>query len=229
MGGYGAAACELGVGMHSAHRVCKAVACRACSHVVGMQSSSGTASGSNGEVLLAVFDAPFLVCSCNGMLESGGVGGVAGYGNINLLKSHDCNALVDIVGAVAANLALLTVGESFLIDDVELIGVFVVLGLNVSEAVNTRYDVCRILAETVEDNAKGLCSDLVSLLGNADSTFGCSKAFVTGKESEAFGFFTKELSTQIAVTETDFSLVGNGTGNTEGLKPEPERFGSFCC
>ena len=42
--------------MDAAQRVGQAIACGACSHVIGVQGTTGAAAGSNGEVLLAVLD-----------------------------------------------------------------------------------------------------------------------------------------------------------------------------
>ena len=75
-----------------------------------MEGTSGTAAGCNGEVLHAVLNAPLLVGACNGMLEAGRVGGVAGDGNADLLKLHDGNALGNVVRAVALNGCARTLG-----------------------------------------------------------------------------------------------------------------------
>ena len=59
--------------MHAAQRVGQAVACGACSHVIGVQGTAGAAAGSDGEVLLAVLDSPLLVGAGNQMLEADGL------------------------------------------------------------------------------------------------------------------------------------------------------------
>ena len=46
VGGDGGGTCELSVTMHTAHGVGHAVGSGACSHVVGMQGTAGTAAGS---------------------------------------------------------------------------------------------------------------------------------------------------------------------------------------
>ena len=86
MSGNGGRACELSVGVHSAHRVGHTVGSGACCHIVGVKGTSRTAVRCNGEVLNAVFNAQLLVSACNGVLESCGVGGVSGDGNANVLK-----------------------------------------------------------------------------------------------------------------------------------------------
>ena len=83
--------------MHTTQRVGQAVACGACSHVIGMQGTARAAAGSDREVLLAVLDGPLLVGAGNQMLEADGVGGVAGDGALHVLLLHDGNAFHNIV------------------------------------------------------------------------------------------------------------------------------------
>ena len=70
-------ACELSVAVHSSESICHTVGSGACCHVIGMECTSCTAARSNREVLNTVFSTPLLVCTCNGMLESCGVGGLS--------------------------------------------------------------------------------------------------------------------------------------------------------
>ena len=44
----------------------------------------------------------------------------------------------------------------------------------------------------------------------------------TGQEAEAFRFVGKEHLTEISVTETDFAVFRNGTGDAEGLKSDTD-------
>ena len=81
----GGGACELGVGVHAAHGVGHAVGSGTGSHIVGMEGTTRAAAGGDGEVLLALLDAFLLIGTGNGMLEAGGVGGVAGD---NQRKAH---------------------------------------------------------------------------------------------------------------------------------------------
>ena len=41
---------------------------------------------------------------------------------------------------------------------------------------------------------------------------------MTGKEAEALGFLGKEHLAEVAVAETNLTVVGNGAGNAEGLE-----------
>ena len=159
--GYGRGACELSVRMHAAHGVGHTIGSGTCSHVIGMQGSACAAARSNGEVLLALLGAFLLVGSRNGMLESGRVGGVTGDGNVNTLLVHDCNAFADVVSAVAANVGALTIGVGDFLDDGQLACKVVKLSLNIGEAVDSGDDLSGVLAETVEDNAERLLTNLV--------------------------------------------------------------------
>ncbi len=157
MCGHRRGACELSIAVHAAQRVGQAVACGACSHVIGMQSTAGTAAGSYGEVLLAVLDGPLLVGAGNQMLEADGVGGVTGDGALHVLHLHDGNAFHNVVSTVALDGCALTLGEGDLLDDSQGLGGDVVLSLNIGEAVDTRNDVSCVLAQAVQDDAQGSC------------------------------------------------------------------------
>ena len=137
-----------------------------------MKGSSRAAARSNGEVFLAVFGRPFLVSACNDMLESCRVGRVSRDGNVNSFKFHDRNAFVRVVRAVAAYLCSFTVGVSLLFYDLDFIGIIVVLGLNVSEAVDSRDDISRVFAETVKDDSEGLFANFVRASCYSDSALG---------------------------------------------------------
>src|SRR5699024_904312 len=105
-------------------------------------------TGSNGEVLLALLNALFLVSAGNGMLETGRVGGVTGDGDIHALVVHDCNAFADVVSAVATDIGALAFGVADLTHDVELAGGIVKLGLHIGEAVDSGDDLCSVFAQT---------------------------------------------------------------------------------
>ena len=70
---------KLRVGVHAAHGIGHAVGGGTCRHVVRVQRAPRAAAGGDGEVLLALLDALFLISAGNGVLEAGGVGGVAGW------------------------------------------------------------------------------------------------------------------------------------------------------
>lgn len=86
--------------------------------------------------------------------------------------------------------------------------------------------ISRVFAETVKNNAQGLNSYLICVKSNFNSALSRCEGFVTCQEAEALGFFRKEHFTEVAVTETDLAVFGNGAGNTEGLKTDTDICGS---
>ena len=221
--------CKLSVAVHSAHCIRHTVAGRTCCHIVGMKCSACTAAGSNGEILLAVFYAPFLVCAGNGMLETSRVCGVTCDGNADILKLHYSNTLGNIVCAIAFYSRAGTLGISCFGNNLYGFRIGVKLGLYISEAVDSRNDESGILAETVEYNAQGLYTNLVCIEGYLDSAFCCGKGFMTCEEAEAFRLLGKKHLAEITVTETDLAVFRNGTGNTESLESDTDSGGSISC
>ena len=94
----------MGVRVHTAHGIGHSVGSRTSRHIVGMEGTACAAAGSDGEVFLSFLHALLLIGACHRMLETGGVGGVSGDGNVNALFPHDGNALGHVVGAVAVYL-----------------------------------------------------------------------------------------------------------------------------
>ena len=114
-----------------------------------MEGTACAAAGGYGEVFLSFLHALLLIGACHRMLETGGVGGVSGDGNVNALFPHDGNALADIVGAVAVYLGAESVGVGLSPELLHLAGVVVHLSLHIGEAVDSGNDLRRVLAETV--------------------------------------------------------------------------------
>ena len=122
--------------MHSSHRVGHAVGRGTCRHIVGVQSSARAAAGSHGEISFAVVDSPFFVGACNGVLESGGVGGISRDGNVHAFMLHNRNAFPYVVRAVATYFCLFAVGVSDGVYNLKLAREIVVFGLDVGKAVD---------------------------------------------------------------------------------------------
>ena len=171
--GNGGRACELRVAMHSSHGVCHTVAGGTCSHVIGVESSTCTATGCNGEVAYAVLLAPLLIGTCNGMLESGGVGGVTGDRNADMLLLHDSNTLGNVVGAVALNVGSGALGEGLLLENGDRLGVGIEGGLYVGKTVDSGNDHSGILAKTIQNYAQGLYANLICIQRDLDRTLCC--------------------------------------------------------
>ena len=173
--GHGGGTGELGVGVHTAHGVGHAVGGGAGGHVVRVQGAARAAAGGDGEVLLALLDALFLVSAGDRVLEAGRVGGVAGDGHVHALVVHDGHALADVVRTVAADGGALALGVGDLAHDGQLAGVIIKLGLDIGEAVDAADDLGGVLAETVEDDAQRLLAGLVCVADDADRAFGGGK------------------------------------------------------
>ena len=152
------------------------------------------------------------------MLEADGVGGVAGDGALDVLLLHDGNALHDVVGAVALDSCALALGEGDLLDDGQGLRGDVVLGLHIGEAVDTGDDVSGVLAQAVQDDAQRSLADLVCGAGDADSTLSSGEGLVACQESEAGGVLAQQTSAQVAVTQTDLTLLSNRAGDGESFQ-----------
>ena len=161
------------------------------------------------------------------MLEAGGVGGVAGDGDVHLLVVHDGHALADVVGAVAADSSALAVGVGDLTDDVQLAGAVVELGLDVGEAVDAGDDLGGVLAQAVQDDAQGLGAGLVGVADDADGALGGGEGLVAGQEGEALGLVPQQHGGQVAVAQADLAVVGDGAGNAEGLQADADGLGGL--
>ena len=226
--GNGGRACKLCVGVHTSHSIGHAVAGGTCCHVIGMKRSARAAARCNGEVFNTVFIAPFLVGACDGVLEAGGVGGVAGDGDVDALMVHDGNALADIVAAVAADVCTLALGVADLADDLQLAGIVIELGLDIGEAVDTGDDLSGVLAETVEDDAQRLLAGLVGVLDDTDGALCGGEGLVAGEEGEALGVVVEEHCGQIAVADTDLAVICDGAVKAEALEADTDHLCGLC-
>ena len=182
-----------------------------------MQGAAGTATGSDGEVLLASLEALLLVGARGGVLEACGVGGVTGDGDVDVLVPHDGNALADVVAAVAVNGGAGTIGVGDGLDNLELARVVIELGLHIGEAVDAGDDLGGVLAQAVEDNAQRLLASLVGVQSQLDGALCGSEGLVASQEGEALGVLGKQHCAQVAVAQTDLAVLGDGARNGEGL------------
>ncbi len=222
MSGNGGGTCELCIGVHTTHGVGHTVRGRTSCHVIGVEGTACAAAGCYGEVANTVFLAPLLVGTCNGVLESGGVGGVTGDGNAYVLKLHDSNALGNVVGAIALNVSAGTLGECLLFENGNSLGVRIKCSLYIGKAVDAGDDVCCILAQTVEDNAQGLGANLVCIERDLNSTLCSCKGLVTCQEAEALGLLGEEHLAQVAVAKTNLAVFSNRAGNAEALQTDTD-------
>ena len=215
---------ELGVAVHTAHGVGQTVRSGTSGHVVRMQGTASAAAGSNGEVLLAILTGPFLIGTGYQVLEAGGVGGVTGDGYVHAFLLHDGYAFQNVVGAIALNSGSFPIGESSLFHNVQLIVEEVIFGLYIGKAIDSGNNISGVFAQAVEDDAQRLFAGTVSGAGDTDRAFCGGEGFMTGQESETFGFVSQQHGAQVAVTQTNFSLFCNRTGDTESFQTDTDRF-----
>ncbi len=152
------------------------------------------------------------------MLETGRVGGIAGDRDIHPFEMVNGHALPDIVGPEAADLRAFTAGVGGLGDHMQFAGGVVEPGLDIGEAVDPRNDLGGILAQAVEDDPERRLPHPVGRAGDADRPFGGGERFVAGQEGEALGLFLQQPGGQVAVAEADLAVVGDRTGDAEGLQ-----------
>src|SRR5699024_7219487 len=215
---YGGGSCKLSVRMHTSKCIGHTIGSGTSCHVVRMKGTSCTAAGSNGEVFLAFLVAFLLVGTCNGMLETCGVGGVTGDGNVNALFPHDGNAFLNAVRAVAVNLRAESFGVCLAEYFFYFVGVGIVLCLNICKSVDTGNDLCGVFAKSVQDNAERFLTNLVRLLSDTDSALCRCKGLMACQEAEALCLFFQKHLTQVAVSKAYFTGISNGSRNTESLK-----------
>ena len=187
-----------------------------------MQGTARSSARCDGEVLHAVLNAPLLVCAGNGMLESGGVGGVTGNRNADVLQLHDRNALGNVVRTVALDCRAGTVRERLGLHDLDRLGVGVELGLAVGETVDAGDDVSRILAKTVQNHAQGLLAHLVRVQCDLDRALCRRKGLVSREEAEALGLLGEKHFAEVAVSQTDLAVLRNRAGNAEALQTDTD-------
>ena len=219
---------ELSVAVHTAHGVGHTIRSRTCSHVVGVQRTARTTTGSNREVRLAGGNALLLICTGNGVLETCRVGGVTGDGDIHVLVPQDSDALADIVSAIALNLQTSrVVAIRNLLDNVELAGVVVELCLDVCEAIDTADDLCGIFAQTVQDHAQRFFTYFVCHLSNLDGTLSGSERLVASQEGEALCLFAEQTCCQITMSQTYLTVVSHTSGDAESLQSDTDGLGAL--
>ena len=194
-----------------------------------MKCTSGSSARCYGEVLLTSLEAFLLVGACNRVLESGRVGRVTGDGNVYVLLPHDGYALWNRVCAIAVNLCSRAIGISDALCLGYGVGIWIILGLNEGEAVDSGDDLCSVLAEAVQDNTKRLHTNLVCVVCDTDRTLSGCEGLVAGEEAEALCLLGKEHLAQVTMAETYLTVVCYGTRDAEGLKSLTDCCSSVSC
>ena len=83
----------------------------------------------------------------------------------------------------------------------------------------------RIVAFGDNGNDEGLFAGAVGCFGNADSAFCGGKGFVACQEGKALGLIPEQHSAQVAVAQTDVSLLGYGAGDAERFQTDTDGLG----
>ena len=153
------------------------------------------------------------------MLETGRVGGVTGDGNVNVLFPHDSNALTNVVSAVAVYFCTGAIGVSLAEYLFQLAGVVIILCLNIGETVDTGDDLSSVFSKTVQDNAERFLT-YTCLLSSAIpiAPSAAAKDSWPARNAEALGILFQKHFTKVTMSKTYFTLVSNGTRDTESLK-----------
>ena len=157
------------------------------------------------------------------MLEARGVGGVARNGDADLLELHDGNAFGNVVHAVALDLGAGAVRIRHFLGDGDRLGIGIEHRFDIGESVDTRDDERRVLAEPVQDDAQGIFTDFIRVHGDGDRTFRSRKGLMSREEAEAIRLLGKEHLAEVAVSETDLSVLGDRTGDAERLQTDADR------
>ena len=135
--------------MHSSHRIRHTIGSRACRHVIRMQRTACSTAGSNGEIFLALLDTFLLISTCNGMLESGRVGGVTGNRYIHAFLMHDRNTFGYIIRAVAVNLRTKACAVGFAENLFHFSCIIIHLGLDISKSIDSGNNLSGVFSKSV--------------------------------------------------------------------------------
>ena len=222
----GARTCELCIAVHTTQRIRHTIRSRTCSHVIRVQGTTCSTTGSNREVRFAGEDTLFLIRTCYRVLEARRVGRVTGDRNIHVLVPEDSYTLTNIVCAVAVHFRTRTVRIRFATNLFQLTGKVVELGLYIGETVNTADDHSGVFAQTVQDAAERVLTNLVRHLSNLDSALSSSERLVACQESKALGLLAQQTSCQVTVTDTYLTVVSYRTRDTECLQTDTDSLGS---
>ena len=158
------------------------------------------------------------------MLETGRIGGVTGDGDVHTLPVHDGNAFADIVSAVAQNERPLTLGVCSPAQLFQLASEIIEEGFHIGEPIDPGDNLRRVLAQSVQDNPKGLFANFVGGFGNADGTLRGGKGFMTSQECKTFRLVAQKHSAKISVAKPNFAVICNRAGDTEGLESFADGF-----
>ena len=163
------------------------------------------------------------------MLETSRVSRVTCDRYVHAFFPHDGYTFTYIICTIAFYFCTRTVRVSNFTYYFQFACEIVKLCLNISKAVDTRDDLSSVFSKTVQDTTQRFFTYFVCFCSDFDSTFGSSERFVTCQESETFSFFTQQHSSQVTMTDTNLTVVGYRTRDTECLQTDADSFGSVSC
>ena len=197
------------------------------SHVVGVKSTTSTATRGYREVGLASKHALLLIGTGYGVLETCGVGRVTCDRHINILQPVDSHTLTNVISAIAVHLGTGTVRVSDAVNHVHLTCIVVKLSLYISKSVDTADDHSSIFAQTVKDATQGVLTHLVSHLGNLDSTLSSGEALVSSQEGETLSLLAQQTSSQVTMSDTNLTVISHRTWDAEALQTDTDSLSSL--
>ena len=120
---------------------------------------------------------------------------------------HDRNTFLYVICAVAFHRSTESGRIRLLINNVQLCLLVIIFCLNISKSVDTGNDLCRILAEAVQDDAERFLADFIRLLRDTDSALSCCEGLMSCQEAETLCLFLQKHLAQVAVSQTYLPVV----------------------
>ena len=158
------------------------------------------------------------------MLEAVGVRGVAGDRDVDSLVVHDGDALADVVGAVAADLRAVALGEGDLPHDLELAGGVVEAVSHIGEAVDARDDVGRVLAEAVRMTRRGSLRARLALLAMPIAPSAAAKDSCPARKQKHFVSSGSSMAARLPCPRPTLRSSATEPGMQKVWRPSPRDF-----
>src|SRR5699024_420701 len=134
------------------------------------------------------------------------------------LFPHDGNTLAHVVCTVAVYFGAKSVRVSNPLYFFQLACEVVVLCLYVCETVDPGNDLCSVFSKSVQDNTERFLAHFVCFLSDTDRTLCCCEGLMSSQEAEAVCCLLKEHLAKVTMSKTYFTLISNGSRNTESLQ-----------
>ena len=189
MGGNRWGTCKLCIRVHTSQGICKAIGSRACSHVIRMEGTSGTAAWCNWEVFLACFCPFLLICTCYRMLEPGRIRRISCDGNVYIFFPHDSHSFRNGVRTIAVDLSTEPFGIRLAFHLVNGVGIRIIFCFHKGKPIDPGDNLSSVLSKAIQDNAQRFLADFICLFSDTDRAFRCSEGFMSCQECKALCLF----------------------------------------